>query len=67
MSMDDKEINKLVNKKIKLENGFKKYNDENGFSYQDWLNPPEGHFYMNYKKELEEIDKKLAPPLTYQH
>ncbi|KAA0442848.1 MAG: hypothetical protein FXV79_00785 [Candidatus Thioglobus sp.] len=60
------ENNKLSIKRIALQNTFKEFNEANGFSYEEWVNPPAGHFYEGYKKELEEINNKMSPPLNYQ-
>lgn len=58
--------NKLSAKRIELQNSFKEYNEKNGFSYEEWVNPPAGHFYEGYKRDLDEINSKMAPPLQYQ-
>lgn len=62
----NKKFDKLIARKIVLQGDFKEYNDSNGFSYEEWINPPSGHFYEGYKKEIAEIDNKMSPPLTYQ-
>lgn len=61
-----KQSNKLSAKKIALQKTFQEYSEAHGFSYEEWVNPPAGHFYENYKKELDEINNQLAPSLTYQ-
>lgn len=66
MDAVSKESNELSAKRIALQKSFKEYNETNGFSYQDWVNPPAGHFYEAYKNELDEINSKMAPPLQYQ-
>ena len=45
MDVNSKENNELSVQRIKLQAGFSDYNEKNGFSYQEWLNPPTGHFY----------------------
>ncbi len=60
------ENNELSAKRIELQNAFKEYNEQNGFSYEDWINPPSGHFYESYKNDLNAINEKMAPPLQYQ-
>ncbi len=59
--------NALSKERIELQNGFSAYNAKHGFSYELWVNPPVGHFYETYKKALDEINHKLAPPLTYDY
>lgn len=66
MDVNSKELNELSAERIKLQVAFSNYNDKNGFSYQEWLNPPTGHFYEGYKKEMDDINNKMAPPLSYQ-
>ena len=66
MDAVSKESNELSAQRIALQKTFTEYNDENGFVYEEWVNPPAGHFYEGYKKELAEIDNKMAPPLQYQ-
>ncbi|CAB9540771.1 hypothetical protein [uncultured Gammaproteobacteria bacterium] len=66
MNAVSKESNELSAKRIALQNTFKKFNETNGFSYEEWVNPPVGHFYEGYKQELEEINNQMAPPLQYQ-
>jgi hypothetical protein len=66
MNAVSKESNDLSAKRIALQKSFKEYNESNGFSYQDWVNPPAGHFYEGYKAELEEVNNQMAPPLQYQ-
>ena len=66
MDVNSKENNELSVQRIKLQAGFSAYNEKNGFSYQEWLNPPTGHFYESYKKEMDDINTKMAPPLAYQ-
>ncbi|BAS67815.1 MAG: hypothetical protein DSY43_07040 [Gammaproteobacteria bacterium] len=66
MDAVSKESNELSAQRIALQNTFKVFNEENGFNYEEWVNPPAGHFYEGYKKELDEINNKMAPPLQYQ-
>ena len=66
MLFRSQESNELSAKRIALQNTFKEYNEKNGFSYEEWVNPPAGSFYEGYKKELDEINDQMAPPLTYQ-
>lgn len=66
MDAVSKKNNDLSVKRIALQKTFNEYNDNNGFSYEEWVNPPSGHFYEGYKKELNEIDNEMAPPLEYQ-
>ncbi|SFV79497.1 hypothetical protein MNB_SUP05-12-183 [hydrothermal vent metagenome] len=66
MDAVSQESNELSKQRIALQNTFKVYNEANGFSYEEWVNPPAGHFYEGYKKELDEINDKMAPPLQYQ-
>ena len=66
MDAVSKENNELSAKRIALQKSFKEYNEKNGFSYEDWVNPPAGHFYEGYKNDLAAINKKMAPPLQYQ-
>ncbi len=65
MDVVSKENNALSAKKIILQKQFKEYTDENGFSYKDWLNPPAGHFFESYKREIDKINEKMSPALTY--
>ncbi len=58
--------NELSAKKIELQASFKAHTDANGFSYEEWVNPPAGSFYESYKKDLAEVDNEMAPPLQYQ-
>ena len=66
MDTMSKQTNELVAKKIALQENFKQHTAENGFSYEEWINPPAGSFYENYKKDLAEVDNEMAPPLEYQ-
>ncbi|NYT52279.1 MAG: hypothetical protein H0A74_01665 [Candidatus Vesicomyosocius endoextente] len=66
MIATSKHFNELSAKRIILQNTFKDHTKVNGFSYKDWINPPAGSFYEKYKKELDEINNEMAPPLTYQ-
>lgn len=66
MDAVSQESNELSAKRIALQNTFKEYNEKNGFSYEEWVNPPAGSFYEGYKKKLDEINDQMAPPLTYQ-
>lgn len=66
MDAVSKKNNDLSVKRIALQKTFNEYNDNNGFSYEEWVNPPSGHFYEGYKKELDEINNEMAPPLEYQ-
>jgi hypothetical protein len=66
MDAVNKENNALSTKRIALQNTFKEFNEANGFSYEEWVNPPAGHFYEGYKKELDAINNEMAPPLQYQ-
>ncbi len=66
MDAVSKKSNELSAKRIILQNSFKEYNEKNGFSYEDWVKPPAGHFYEGYKKNLDEIDNQMSPPLQYQ-
>ena len=66
MDVVDKKLNDLSVKRIKLQYTFTKFNEENGFSYETWVNPPSDHFYAKYKEELHAIDIEMAPPLQYQ-
>ncbi|MBE8189552.1 MAG: hypothetical protein HAW58_01475 [Candidatus Thioglobus sp.] len=56
----------LSTQRIALQKTFTDYNEKNGFSYEEWVSPPADHFYADYKKKLQEIDNKMAPPLEYQ-
>jgi len=49
MDAVSKENNELSAKRIALQKSFKEYNEKNGFSYEDWVNPPAGHFYEGTK------------------
>lgn len=66
MDAVSQENNELSAKRIELQKSFKEYNEKNGFSYEDWVNPPAGHFYEGYKQELSEVNNQMAPPLQYQ-
>lgn len=66
MDAVSQESNELSAKRIALQSKFKAHTDANGFSYEEWVNPPAGHFYADYKKELDEINDRMAPPLQYQ-
>lgn len=66
MDAVSKESNELSTKRVALQKTFKEFNEANGFSYEEWVNPPAGHFYEGYKKELNDIDNQMAPPLQYQ-
>jgi len=66
MNVVEDTLNELSIKRIKLQKTFSEYNDEQGFSYEEWVNPPLGSFYEGYKKELADIDNAMAPPLQYQ-
>ncbi len=66
MDAVSQENNQLSIKRIALQNTFKEYNEANGFSYEDWISPPTGHFYQGYKQALEQINDQMAPPLQYQ-
>ncbi len=66
MDAVSQENNELSIKKIALQKAFNEYNETNGFSYEEWVNPPAGHFYEGYKRELDEINAQIAPPLQYQ-
>ena len=66
MDAVSQESNELSVKRIALQKTFKVHTDANGFSYEEWVNPPAGSFYEGYKKELAEIDSQMAPPLQYQ-
>jgi len=66
MDAVSKENNELSAKRIALQKSFKEYNEKNGFSYEDWVNPPAVHFYEGYKNDLAAINEKMAPPLQYQ-
>lgn len=66
MDAVSKESNELSIKRIALQKTFKEYNEINGFSYEEWINPPSGHFYENYKNKLDDINNQMAPPLQYQ-
>ena len=66
MDAVSQESNELSAKRIALQKSFKEYNETNGFSYEDWVNPPAGSFYEGYKQELDEINNQMSPPLQYQ-
>ncbi|BBB22526.1 conserved hypothetical protein [Abyssogena phaseoliformis symbiont OG214] len=66
MNATNQHSNELSAKRIALQNTFKVHTQANGFSYEEWINPPAGSFYEGYKKELDEINDEMAPPLTYQ-
>jgi hypothetical protein len=66
MNVVEDRLNDLSIKRIKLQNTFTEYNEEHGFSYEQWVSPPAGSFYEGYKKELADIDNEMAPPLQYQ-
>ena len=51
---------------LDITDAIKQHAEENGFSYEEWVNPPAGHFYENYKRELDDINNQMAPPLQYQ-
>ena len=63
MDAVNKESNKLSTQRIALQKTFKEFNETNGFSYKEWVNPPAGHFYEGYKKELDDINNQMAPLL----
>ena len=66
MDATDQRSNELSAKKIALQETFKLHTAENGFSYEEWISPPAGSFYENYKKDLAEVDNEMAPAITYQ-
>jgi hypothetical protein len=66
MDATDQRSNELSTKKIALQETFKIHTAENGFSYEEWINPSAGSFYESYKKDLAEIDNEIAPEITYQ-
>jgi hypothetical protein len=66
MNVVDEALNELSIKRIKLQKTFSEYNENRGFSYEEWVNPPAGSFYEGYKKELADIDNAMAPALQYQ-
>lgn len=66
MDVVSQKLSKLSKQKIVLQKSFQEYSDKHGFSYEEWINPPAGHFYEDYKKQLAEIDSQMAPPLSYQ-
>jgi hypothetical protein len=66
MDATNQHANELIAKKIALQETFKEHTAENGFSYEEWINPPTGSFYETYKKDLAVIDNELAPEITYQ-
>lgn len=66
MSMTDEQIKAISLQRIALQATFKAHTDEHGFSYEEWINPPAGSFYVTYKKELADINNQMAPPLNYQ-
>lgn len=65
MDVVSKEHNRLSQRRIVLQNEFSQYVANNGFSYEEWLNPPAGSFFESYKKELDEINAQIAPELGY--
>ncbi|SMN16567.1 hypothetical protein CRYPA_326 [uncultured Candidatus Thioglobus sp.] len=66
MDATDQRSNELSAKKIALQETFKMHTAENGFSYEEWINPVSGSFYESYKQDLAEIDNEMAPEITYQ-
>jgi len=66
MDATDQRSNELSAKKIALQETFKMHTAENGFSYEEWINPSNGSFYESYKQDLADIDNELAPAITYQ-
>ncbi|WP_428087464.1 hypothetical protein [Candidatus Thioglobus sp.] len=60
------DANELSAKKIALQETFKIHTAENGFSYEEWINPAAGSFYESYKSDLAEIDEQMAPAIQYQ-
>ncbi|HIF47081.1 hypothetical protein [Candidatus Thioglobus sp.] len=66
MDATDQRSNELSAKKIALQETFKMHTAENGFSYEEWINPSAGSFYESYKQDLADIDNELAPAITYQ-
>jgi hypothetical protein len=66
MDATDQRSNELSAKKIALQETFKMHTAENGFSYEEWINPSNDSFYESYKKDLADIDNELAPAITYQ-
>ncbi|HIB30960.1 MAG TPA: hypothetical protein EYO25_03130 [Candidatus Thioglobus sp.] len=66
MDATDQRSNELIAKKIALQETFKMHTAENGFSYEEWINPSAGSFYESYKQDLADIDNELAPAITYQ-
>jgi hypothetical protein len=66
MDATNQRFNELSAKKIALQETFKIHTAENGFSYEEWINPAVGSFYENYKQELADIDSQMAPEITYQ-
>ncbi len=66
MDAMSQQANELSAKKIALQDTFKTHTAENGFSYEEWINPPAGSFYESYKKDLAEVDNEMAPAITYQ-
>lgn len=67
MDVVSEENNALSARRIEIQKDFHNYTEKNGFSYQIWLNPPAGHFFESYKKEMDEINEKMSPALTYQN
>ena len=65
MNVVSEKENEISAKRIKLQHDFTKYTAENGFNYQEWLNPPAGHFFESYKQEIDKINEIIAPALTY--
>ena len=39
MDAVSQESNELSKQRIALQNSFKEYNEANGFSYEEWVNP----------------------------
>lgn len=66
MDATSQQDNELSAKKIALQESFKIHTAENGFSYEEWINPPAGSFYESYKNDLAAVDEQMAPPLQYQ-
>ena len=66
MDATSQKDNELSAKKIALQETFKLHTAENGFSYEEWINPAAGSFYESYKKDLAEVDNEMSPPLHYQ-
>ncbi len=66
MDAVSQENNELSAKRIALQESFKEHTDANGFSYEEWINPPAGSFYETYKNELQAINDVMSPELAYQ-